>query len=147
MFTRSEAKKEDAVRLGADEVIVSRNEVEMQKHGGTFDIYLETVSAQHDLNAYINQLGADGMLTLVGASGEPTPVATLGLLFGRRNLSGSIIGGIAETQEMLDFYSKHSITSEIELISIQQVNEAYERLEKSDVKYRFVINMASLKLE
>jgi uncharacterized zinc-type alcohol dehydrogenase-like protein len=146
-FTTSPGKKEDALRLGADEVVVSRNADEMQKHAGSFDFILDTVSAPHDVNAYINLLGRDGNLTLVGASEKPLSVAGFGLLMGRRSLSGSIIGGIAETQEMLDFCGKHNITADVEVIPIQKVNEAYERLLKSDVKYRFAIDMATLKSE
>jgi uncharacterized zinc-type alcohol dehydrogenase-like protein len=145
VFTTSPGKKEDALRLGADESIVSRHADEMQKHAGSFDFILDTISADHDINAYINLLRRDGNLTLVGAPEKPLAVAAFGLLFGRRSLSGSLIGGIAETQEMLDFCGEHGITSDIEVIKIQDVNEAYERLLKSDVKYRFVIDMASLK--
>ncbi len=145
VFTTSPAKKEDALRLGADEVIISRNLEEMQKHAGTFDFILDTIAADHDINAYINMLGRDGNITLVGAPEKPLAVSAFALLFGRRSLSGSIIGGIPETQEMLDFCGKHSITADVEVIPIQKVNEAYERLLKSDVKYRFSIDMASLK--
>ena len=145
VFTTSPGKKEDALRLGADEVVVSRNADEMQKHTGSFDFILDTISADHDINAYINLLRRDGNLTLVGAPAKPLAVAAFGLLFGRRSLSGSLIGGIAETQEMLDFCGEHGITSDIEVIKIQDINEAYERMLKSDVKYRFVIDMASLK--
>ena len=145
VFTTSPGKKEDALRLGADEVVVSRHADEMQKHTGSFDFILDTISADHDINAYINLLRRDGNLTLVGAPAKPLAVAAFGLLFGRRSLSGSLIGGIAETQEMLDFCGEHGITADIELIKIQDINEAYERLLKSDVKYRFVIDMASLK--
>jgi uncharacterized zinc-type alcohol dehydrogenase-like protein len=145
LFTTSPNKTEDALRLGADEVVISKNEAEMQKHLGSFDFILDTVSAVHDLNAYIDLLKRDGTLTLVGAPPTPSPVLGFGLLFRRRQLAGSVIGGIRETQEMLDFCAEHGITSDIELIRIQQVNEAFERLLKSDVKYRFVIDMASLK--
>ena len=145
VFTTSPGKKEDALRLGADEVIVSRNADEMKKHVGSFDFILDTVSADHDINAYINLLGRDGNITLVGAPEKPLAVSAFALLFGRRSLSGSIIGGIAETQEMLDFCGKNNITADVEVIPIQKVNEAYERLVKSDVKYRFSIDMASLK--
>jgi len=147
VFTTSPKKKEDAVRLGADEVVVSRNADEMQKHAGSFDFILDAVAANHDINAYLNLLGRDGNLTLVGAPDKPLSVAAFGLIMGRRSLSGSPIGGIAETQEMLDFCGKHNITSDVEVIPIQKVNEAYERLLKSDVKYRFSIDMASLKSE
>jgi uncharacterized zinc-type alcohol dehydrogenase-like protein len=145
VFTTSPGKKEDALRLGADEVIISRNAEEMQKHAGTFDFILDTIAADHDINAYLNMLGRDGNITLVGAPEKPLAVSAFALLFGRRSLSGSIIGGIAETQEMLDFCGTHNITADVEVIPIQKVNEAYERLLKSDVKYRFSIDMASLK--
>jgi len=131
----------------ADDVVVSRNADEMQKHAGTFDFILDAVSADHDINAYINLLGRDGNLTLVGAPAEPLDVTAFSLIMRRRSLSGSAIGGIAETQEMLDFCGKHNITADVEVIPIQKVNEAYERLLKSDVKYRFSIDMASLKSE
>lgn len=147
VFTHSPNKTEDALRLGADEVVVSRNADEMRKHAGSFDFILDTVSADHDLNAYINLLRRDGNLTLVGAPEKPLAVSAFGLLFGRHNLSGSLIGGIRETQEVLDFCGAHNITAEVEVIPIQKVNEAYERLLKSDVKYRFSIDMASLKSE
>jgi uncharacterized zinc-type alcohol dehydrogenase-like protein len=145
VFTTSPGKKEDALRLGADEVIISTNAEEMQKHAGTFDFILDTIAADHDINAYLNMLGRDGNITLVGAPEKPLAVSAFALLFGRRSLSGSIIGGIAETQEMLDFCGTHNITADVEVIPIQKVNEAYERLLKSDVKYRFSIDMASLK--
>jgi len=145
VFTTSPGKKEDAVRLGADEVVVSRNADEMKKHAGSFDFILDAVSADHDINAYINLLGVDGNLTLVGAPAKPVAVSAFSLILGRRSFSGSPIGGIAETQEMLDFCGKHNITADIEVIPIQKVNEAYQRLLKSDVKYRFSIDMASLK--
>ncbi len=147
VFTTSPDKTEDALRLGADEVVVSRNADEMQKHAGSFDFILDTVSAKHDINAYLNLLGFDGNITLVGAPEKPLDVAAFNLIMGRRSLSGSIIGGIPETQEMLDFCSQHNITADVEVIPIQKVNEAYDRLLKSDVKYRFVIDMASLKSE
>ena len=145
LFTTSPNKTADALRLGADEVVISKNDAEMQKHLASFDFILDTVSAVHDLNAYIALLKRDGTLTLVGAPPTPSPILGFGLLFKRRQLAGSIIGGIRETQEMLDFCAEHGITSDIEMIRIEQVNEAYERLLKSDVKYRFVIDMASLK--
>jgi len=147
VFTTSPGKKEDALRLGADEVVISRNANEMQKHTGSFDFILDAVSADHDINAYINLLGRDGNLTLVGVPEKPLGVAAFGLIAQRRSLSGSAIGGIAETQEMLDFCGKHNVTSDVEVIPIQKINEAYERLLKSDVKYRFTIDMASLKSE
>ena len=145
VFTTSPDKKEDALRLGADEVVVSRNPDEMQQHAGSFDFILDTVSADHDINAYLNLLGRDGNITLVGAPEKPLNIAAFSLIMGRRSLSGSMIGGIAETQEMLDFCGEHNITADVEVIPIQKVNEAYERLLKSDVKYRFSIDMASLK--
>ena len=147
VFTTSPGKTEDALRLGADEVVVSRNADEMQKHAGSFDFILDTVSAKHDINAYLNLLRLDGNITLVGAPEKPLDVAAFSLIMARRSLSGSSIGGIPETQEMLDFCGKHNITADVEVIPIQKVNEAYERLLKSDVKYRFVIDMASLKSE
>jgi len=117
----------------------------MRKHAGSFDFILDAVSADHDLNAYINLLGRDGNLTLVGAPEKPLAVSAFSLLLGRRSLSGSPIGGIAETQEMLDFCGEHGITADIEVIKIQDINEAYERLLKSEVKYRFVIDIASVR--
>jgi alcohol dehydrogenase (NADP+) len=147
VFTTSPGKIEAAIRLGAHEVVISRNANEMQKHVGSFDFILDTVSGEHDINAYIQLLGRDGNITLVGAPEKPLPVSAFALLVGRRSLSGSLIGGIAETQEMLDFCGEHNIISDVEVIPIQQVNEAYERLLKSDVKYRFCIDMASLKSE
>jgi len=147
VFTTSPGKNEDALRLGADEVIISSNAEEMQKHAGSFDFILDTISADHDINAYINLLGCDGNITLVGAPEKPLAVSAFALLIGRRSLSGSIIGGLKETQEMLDFCGRHSITADVEVITIQKVNEAYERLLKADVKYRFSIDMASLKSE
>jgi uncharacterized zinc-type alcohol dehydrogenase-like protein len=145
LFTTSPSKKEDALRLGADEVVVSRNADEMNKHVGSFHFILDAVAADHDLNAYINLLARDGNITLVGAPAKPIPISAFPLLFRRRSFSGSIIGGIDETQQMLDFCGQHNITADVEVIPIQKVNEAYERLVKSDVKYRFSIDMASLK--
>jgi len=147
VFTTSPGKKDDALRLGADDVVVSRNADEMQKHTGSFDFILDTVSAHHDINAYINLLRRDGNITLVGAPEKALGVSSFALLMRRRSVSGSLIGGIAETQEMLDFCGAHNITSDVEVIPIQKVNEAYERLLKSDVKYRFSVDMASLKSE
>jgi uncharacterized zinc-type alcohol dehydrogenase-like protein len=147
VFTTSPNKKEDALRLGAHEVVISRNADEMEKHTGSFDFILDAVSADHDINAYINLLRRDGNLTLVGAPNKPLAVAAFALIMGRRSLSGSPIGGIAETQEMLYFCGEHNITADVEVIPIQKVNEAYERLLKSDVEYRFSIDMASLKSE
>ena len=147
VFTTSPNKKEDALRLGADEVIVSRDAAEMEKHAGTFDFILDTVSAQHDINSYFNLLARDGNITLVGAPPQPLNVAAFSLIGGRHSLSGSAIGGIRETQEMLDFCGEHNIAADVEVIPIQKINEAYERLAKSDVKYRFSIDMASLRDE
>lgn len=147
VFTTSPGKKADALRLGADEVVISKDANEMQKHAGSFDFILDAVSADHDINAYINLLRRDGNLTLVGAPEKPLAVSAFGLIMGRRNLSGSAIGGIAETQEMLDFCAKHNIVADVEVIPIQKLNEAYQRLLQSDVKYRFTIDMASLQSE
>ena len=145
LFTTSPGKVEDGLRLGADEVVISKDVAAMAAHAGSFNFILDTVSADHDLNAYLGLLTLDGSLVLVGAPEKPAPVSAFNLIMGRRHLAGSAIGGIAETQEMLDFCAQHNIVSEIELISIQQINEAYERLLKQDVKYRFVIDMASLR--
>jgi alcohol dehydrogenase (NADP+) len=146
VFTTSPNKKEDALRLGADEVVVSRNADEMQKHAGSFDFILDAVSADHDINAYINC--SPRWQHHPGRRAREAPrVSAFGLIMGRRSLSGSPIGGIPETQEMLDFCGAHNITADVEVIPIQKVNEAYERLLKSDVKYRFSIDMASLKSE
>ena len=147
VFTTSPGKKDDALRLGADEVVISKNANEMEKHAGSFDFILDAVSADHDINAYISLLRRDGNITLVGAPQKPLAVAAFNLIMGRRSLSGSPIGGIPETQEMLDFCGQQNITSDVEVIPMQKVNEAYERLLKSDVKYRFSIDMASLKGE
>jgi uncharacterized zinc-type alcohol dehydrogenase-like protein len=147
VFTTSPDKKENALRLGADEVVISRNADEMQKQVGTFDFILDAVSADHDINVYLNLLSRDGNITLVGAPAKPLGVSAFSLIIGRRSLSGSMIGGIAETQEMLDFCGEHNITADVEVIPIQKVNEAYERLLRIDVKYRFSIDMASLKAE
>ena len=144
VFTTSANKVEDALRLGADEVVNSKDAEEMKKHLNSFHFILDTVSAKHDISAYLLLLGRDGNLTQVGVPPEPLSVDIGSLVFGRRSLSGSLIGGIKETQEMLDFCGKHNITADIELIPIQKINEAYDRLLKSDVKYRFVIDMASL---
>ena len=144
LFTTSPNKLEDAMRLGAHEVVVSTRPEEMAHHAGSFDFILDAVSAVHDLNAYLMLLKRDGTMTLVGAPEKPASVAAFPLIFGRRRLAGSLIGGIAETQEMLDFCGQHGITCDIELIRMEQINSAYERMLKSDVKYRFVIDMASL---
>jgi len=145
VFTTSLNKVEDALRLGADEVVHSKDEAAMKKHLNSCHFILDTVAAKHDINAYLVILRRDGNLTQVGVPSEPLAVDVSNLIFGRRNFSGSLIGGLKETQEMLDFCGQHNITSDIELIPIQKINEAYDRLVKSDVKYRFVIDMASLK--
>lgn len=145
LFTTSPHKTNDAVRLGADEVIISKDPAAMAKHTGSFDFILDAVSADHDLNPYLQLLKLDGTMTLVGAPSKPSAVASFNLIMKRRRLAGSAIGGIRETQEMLDFCGEKGITADIEMIKIQQINEAYERLLKSDVKYRFVIDMASLR--
>jgi len=147
VFTTSPSKKDDAIRLGADEVVITRNADEMTKHTGSFDFILDAVSADHDINAFIQLLRRDGNITLVGAPEKPLAVAPFALIFGRRSLSGSPIGGLRETQEMLDFCGQHNITADVEVIPIQKINEAYDRLVKSDVKYRFSIDMASIKSE
>jgi uncharacterized zinc-type alcohol dehydrogenase-like protein len=145
VFTTSPSKTDDALRLGADEVVVSRKADEMKEQAGSFDFILDAVSAEHDISVYLNLLRRDGHLTLVGAPEKPLEVPAFNLIMGRRSLSGSPIGGTAETQEMLDFCGKHRIVADVEVIPIQKVNEAYDRLLKSDVKYRFSIDMASLR--
>jgi alcohol dehydrogenase (NADP+) len=145
LFTTSPSKAADAKRLGADEVVISKDEAEMQKHAGSFNFILDAVSADHDLNAYLQLLKLDGSMVLVGAPEKPAALYSFNLIMGRRSLAGSAIGGIRETQQMLDFCGEHGITSDIERIPIQQVDRAYERLLKGDVKYRFVIDMASLR--
>jgi len=145
LFTTSPDKREDALRLGADEVVVSRDADQMAAHVNSFDFILNTVAAQHDLDAFMVLLKRDGTMTLVGLPEHPHPSPSVAnLIFKRRHLAGSLIGGIAETQEMLDFCAEHGIHSDIEMIKIQEINQAYERMLKSDVKYRFVIDMASL---
>ena len=145
LFTTSPGKAADARRLGAHDVVISKDEAQMAAHAGSFDFILDTVAAVHDLNAYFNLLKRDANLVQVGAPGQPIPIAVFPLILRRRSLSGSLIGGLPETQEMLDFCAQHAITSDIETIRIQDINLAYERMLKSDVKYRFVIDMASLK--
>ena len=145
LFTTSAAKAADAKRLGADEVVLSRDEEAMKPHAGSFHFILDTVAASHNLDAYTSLLGRDGTLCLVGAPELPHPSpGVFNLIFGRKSLAGSLIGGIAETQEMLDFCAEHNIVSDIELIPVQQVNEAYERMLKNDVRYRFVLDMKTL---
>jgi uncharacterized zinc-type alcohol dehydrogenase-like protein len=145
VFTTSQSKVEDAKRLGAHDVVLSKDQAQMQRYAGKLHFILDAVSAQHDINMYLAQLRVDGNLTIVGAPELPLPVAAFSLIGRRRSFSGSLIGGIAETQEMLDFCGKHNIVSDIEMINIQDINKAYERLLKGDVKYRFVIDMKSLK--
>jgi len=146
LFTTSPDKKDDALRLGASEVVVSKNRDEMAAHLNSFDFILNTVAAPHDLDAFLALLKRDATMALVGAPASPHPSPSVfNLIFKRRRLAGSLIGGIAETQEMLDFCAEHDIVSDIEMIDIQTINEAYERMLKGDVKYRFVIDMASLK--
>jgi uncharacterized zinc-type alcohol dehydrogenase-like protein len=147
VFTTSPGKKEDALRLGAHEVILSRDADQMRKHNGSFDFILDAVSVPHDVNAYVQLLRRDGNITFVGAPEKPLPLSVFGLILGRRSVSGSPIGGIPETQEMLDFCGKHVITADVEVIPIQKINEAYERMLRSDVKYRFSIDMSSLRAE
>lgn len=145
VFTTSSRKQDDALKLGADELIVSTDAETMKKHTGSFDFILDTVSGEHDINAYLSLLRRDGTVTLVGLPPKPLSVGAFPLIVGRKSLSGSNIGGIRETQEMLDFCGEHGITADIETLPIQNVNEAFARLEKGDVKYRFVIDMASLR--
>jgi uncharacterized zinc-type alcohol dehydrogenase-like protein len=146
LFTTSAGKTADAKRLGADEVVLSKDPEAMKAHAGTFHFILDTVAASHDLDAYTTLLRRDGTLCLVGAPEYPHPSPTVfNLIFGRKSIAGSLIGGIKETQEMLDFCAAKGLTADIETIPVQKVNEAYERMLKSDVKYRFVIDMASLK--
>jgi uncharacterized zinc-type alcohol dehydrogenase-like protein len=143
-FTTSESKIEDAKKLGADEVVISKDASAMAKHAGSFDFILDCVSAEHNLNDYLNLLRLDGTLCSVGLPEQPLSIAPFAILANRRSLSGSMIGGMAETQEMLDYCAEHNIVSDIELTSVQKLPEAYERVIKGDVKYRFVIDMATL---
>jgi alcohol dehydrogenase (NADP+) len=145
LFTTSPSKVADGKRLGADEVVISKDAEEMAKHANSFDLFIDTVAANHDLSPYFALLKREGTMVQVGAPEHPMPIAAFDLIFKRRNFAGSLIGGIPETQEMLDFCAKHGITSDVEIIPIQKINEAYERMLKSDVKYRFSIDMASLK--
>ncbi|HEI8866024.1 TPA: zinc-binding dehydrogenase, partial [Serratia odorifera] len=145
LFTRSASKEEDARRLGAHHVILSSNDAQMAEVAGKFDLIIDTVPYVHDINPYMSTLTLDGTLVFVGFLGDIDPMLnTVPLILGRRSVAGSCIGGIAETQEMLDFCGQHGITSDVEVIAIQDINQAYERMLKSDVKYRFVIDMASL---
>lgn len=145
VFTTSESKKQDAIRLGAHEVILSKDPKEFEKHAGTFDFILNTVSAPMALEPYVNSLKLDGTMVLVGVPDKAPELSAINLIFGRRSIAGSLIGGIAETQEMLDFCAEHNIVSDIEMIPMNQINEAYERMIKGDVKYRFVIDAATIK--
>ena len=146
LFSRTAEKIADAKELGADEVIISTDEAQMKAVKGKFDLIIDTVPYVHDVNPYVTTLNIDGTLVLVGYLGGLEPILnTVPLILGRKSVAGSLIGGIAETQEMLDFCGEHNIVSEIELIKMQDINEAYDRMVKSDVKYRFVIDMASLK--
>jgi uncharacterized zinc-type alcohol dehydrogenase-like protein len=147
VFTTSPNKVDDALRLGADEVVLSTEANQMQKQAGSIDFILDAVSADHDVNAYLNLLTLNGNLTIVGAPPKPLGISAFSLIFGNRSFSGSLIGGLPQTQEMLDFCGAHNITADVEVIPMQKVNEAYERLLRSDVKYRFSIDMASLKGE
>jgi uncharacterized zinc-type alcohol dehydrogenase-like protein len=145
LFTTSPGKREDGLRLGADEVVVSKDAEAMARHENSFDFILNTVAAPHSLDAFLVLLKREGTMTLVGAPATPHPSPQVfNLIMKRRHLAGSLIGGIAETQEMLDFCAEHDIVSDIEMIRMDQINEAYERMLKSDVKYRFVIDMATL---
>jgi uncharacterized zinc-type alcohol dehydrogenase-like protein len=146
LFTGSPGKTADARRLGADEVVVTRNADEVTKHASSLNFILNTVSAQHNLDVYLNLLKRDGTMCLVGVPEHPHPSPNVGtLIVRRRSLAGSLIGGIKETQEMLDFCAEHNIISDVEVIPMQKINEAYDRMLKSDVKYRFVIDLASIK--
>jgi uncharacterized zinc-type alcohol dehydrogenase-like protein len=145
VFTTSPNKAGDAKRLGAHEVVNSKNNDDMLKHANTFDFILDTVPAKHEIGPYINLLKTDGTLGFVGAPNEPLALDVAPLLFGRKKIAGSLIGGIRETQEMLDFCGKHNVTADVEMIGVQQINQAYDRLLKNDVKYRFVIDLGSLK--
>ena len=146
LFTTSPGKTEDAKRLGASSVVISKNADDMAKHKNSLNFIIDTVSVSHNLDPYLELLKRDGTLCLVGAPPMPHPSPNVtSLIFGRKSIGGSLIGGIKETQEMLDFCGKHHITSDVEIIPIQKINEAYERMIKSDVKYRFVIDLASLK--
>jgi uncharacterized zinc-type alcohol dehydrogenase-like protein len=144
-FTTSPSKFEDAQRLGAHEVVLSTDANQLQRQGGSFDFLLDTVSAPHDVNALVGLLKRDCTLAMIGMPAEPFAVSAMGLAFGRRSVASSMIGGLSETQEMLDFCATHDIAADIELIAIQQINEAYLRLQRNDVKYRFVIDLASLR--
>lgn len=144
VLSHSPDKRDDALRLGAEDLVATGDGKVLRKLARRFDLVLDTVSARHDYNAYLNTLRRDGTMVLVGVP-EPTPLAAGSLIFGRRRLTGSLIGGIRETQEMLDFCAAHGVASDVEVIPIQKINEAYERVVRSDVRYRFVIDISSLK--
>lgn len=144
-FTTSLKKKEDALKLGADEVVLSSDADAMKKHAGTFDFILDTASAPHALEPYLASLKLDGVMTLVGLPEVPPPVSVFSLIGKRASLAGSMIGGMPETQEMLDYCGRKNITAEVEVIPMQKIDDAYERMLRQDVKYRFVIDMSSLK--
>ncbi|RUT24093.1 hydroxyacid dehydrogenase, partial [Asaia sp. W19] len=144
LFTTSQGKVEDGLRLGAHEVVLSKDPEAMARETGRFDFILDAVAAEHDINTYLNLLKREGTLVQVGAPEQPLPVAVFSLIMKRRQFAGSLIGGIAETQEMLDFCGEHGITSDIEMIAMDEIENAYSRMIKSDVKYRFVIDMATL---
>jgi uncharacterized zinc-type alcohol dehydrogenase-like protein len=144
LFTTSPGKAEDARRLGAHEVVISKDEGQMKRQAGSFDFILDTVSADHDLNAYLSMLKLDGTMCMVGVPPSPQAVHAFSLILPRRNLAGSLIGGIRETQEMLDFCGTKNIACDVEVIRMDQINQAYERMLRSDVKYRFVIDLATL---
>ena len=144
MLSTSKSKEADARKLGAHHFGLTSDDATFKKLAGHFDLIIDTISAPHDYNKYLGLLRVEGTMVLLGVPPEPTPVAAFPLIMGRRSLSGSLIGGIAETQEMLDFCAEHNIVSDIELIPVQQVNEAYERMLKNDVRYRFVLDMKTL---
>jgi uncharacterized zinc-type alcohol dehydrogenase-like protein len=144
VLSHSPGKRDDALALGANDFLSTKDENAFKDNAGRFDFIIDTVSAQHDYNAYLGLLRRDGIMVLVGVP-DPTPVAAPSLIMKRRTLSGSLIGGIRETQEMLDFCAEHGVASDVEVIRIQDINEAYERVLKSDVRYRFVIDIASLR--
>ena len=144
-FTTSENKRQDALDLGADEVVISKSADEMNAHAGSFDLIINSVAASHNLDAYVALLKRDGTMCMLGVPDSPHPSpGVMGLIFGRKAIAGSLIGGIAETQEMLDFCAQHGIVSDIEMIAMHDIEAAYERMLKSDVKYRFVIDTASM---
>jgi uncharacterized zinc-type alcohol dehydrogenase-like protein len=144
VLSHSPGKRDDALKLGADDFLVTRDEAAFKDNAGRFDFILDTVSAKHDYNAYLNLLKREGIMVLVGAP-DATPLSAFALIMKRRRLAGSLIGGIRQTQEMLDFCAEHGIAADVEMIAIDEINEAYERMLKNDVRYRFVIDIASLK--